>query len=478
MIKKLGRETETKDELIEQLQEMRSKSEVQKSKKAANKKEISSLSKAHKQEILKLQEEIRQIKEKWTDPEEIKKMQKKEKDLEAQLSRQRDLISNLKKCQEKAELEVSKVTESNESKKEDIDKISKLSREISRKDATIKELKMLIQELKEKEDKLSWDLKLSSTKLKAAKADLVRKESMLKETKEKFEGKIEEVKSTSENSVDQNKYKEMVKKYKQEIERKDLKISSLESKVESNSSEIEKLKFESTKENKSTKAEYSSQSKKYETTVKKYKKAEETTQIWAVVIRRIIKEMILMVEKLRSDALISHQEMSIRNKSSLANQTNLQEDSTKIDNRNSAYTQDDNLSDIYKESLDILGVSPQDLDEFMQPASSYSGSKVAVGPSLKVEDLGFTSSSNKDLEIFTKALEAIVDDPSQLLTESEDIIKIFKKLLKEISSLESGLASNKSASLSYSKTSQNLQNYMKVENIEPNNDFEMYIKNS
>ena len=40
----------------------------------------------------------------------------------------------------------------------------------------------------------------------------------------------------------------------------------------------------------------------------------------------------------------------------------------------------------------------------------------------------------------------MVEDPQKLLTDSEDVIQIFKKLLKEIKSLEAALSVNKSHS--------------------------------
>jgi hypothetical protein len=67
-------------------------------------------------------------------------------------------------------------------------------------------------------------------------------------------------------------------------------------------------------------------------------------------------------------------------------------------------------------------------------------SKNTIGPGLNFEDLGLVERDNKDLEIFTKVLNAIVEDPDKLLTESEDIVQIFKKLLKEVKSLEASLS--------------------------------------
>lgn len=72
----------------------------------------------------------------------------KEKDLESQikvtkedLSRKRELISSLKSTQEISQKAVIEKVAKHESRKEDNDKMSRLSKEINRKDNIIKELK-------------------------------------------------------------------------------------------------------------------------------------------------------------------------------------------------------------------------------------------------------------------------------------------------------------------------------------------------
>lgn len=67
------------------MESLHEKSELQKSKKASTKKELTSLTKKHREEVQKLQEEIKNIKATWADPEKIHKMQKREKELETQI---------------------------------------------------------------------------------------------------------------------------------------------------------------------------------------------------------------------------------------------------------------------------------------------------------------------------------------------------------------------------------------------------------
>lgn len=321
MNKKLLTEIENKEEIIEQFSDLKSKSESQKSKKLTDKKDVSALAKQHKVEIQKLQDDIKRLKESWTSPDQLKKIQAKEKQYESQikslkedLARKRDLVSSLKESQERAEKDITEVVAqvTNESKKEDIERISKLTKELTRKENMIKDLKTMLDELKDKESNADSEVKSTVAKLKSIKNELVRKETMIKELKDKLESTQQEIKVGSENMIESTKHKEMMKKYKQEIERKDLKISSLESKLDTNTSELDKLRESTLKETKSKKSEYSSQNKKYDSAMKKAKDAEEVTQTCTIVIRRMIKEMIITVEKLRSEVTIAHHELSVK----------------------------------------------------------------------------------------------------------------------------------------------------------------------
>ena len=93
-------ESEAKEEFAEQLEDLRTRSDTEKAKSVNKKKEISTLTKQHKTEIQKLQEEIKHVKSSWTSPEQFKKLQSKEKLLESQikalkedLARKRDLVN-------------------------------------------------------------------------------------------------------------------------------------------------------------------------------------------------------------------------------------------------------------------------------------------------------------------------------------------------------------------------------------------------
>ena len=459
--KKLIHESDQKEELLEELESLRNKSEIQKSNKVNTKKEISSLTKLHKAEMVKLQEEIKLLKNSWIDPEQAQKMDKREKELEIQIkslkediSRKKEMISSLKQTQEKAEKEVTEIATKIDSRKEDIDKISKLSKEVSRKDGIIKELKLQIEELKSNNLKTAEEASSLQSKYKSIKSELNRKEIIAKEAKDKLEEELKKLKEVEDKTAEVVKLKETIKKYKQDCDRKEMKISALESKLETNASEIDKLKSESMKESVNAKNEFIKENKKHEGATKKLKLLENITETAMIVIRRMIKEMIITTEKLRSEMIISRNE----NKSFKRidqNKTNelttMQTPAKSVEFKsNEEKKNNQNDFEFYKESMDILGVSLNELEEFVHPTQSpifdynkepswISESKNTLGPGLNAEDLEIPTKDNRDLDVFSKILDAIISDPEKLLTEWEDIIQIFKKLLKEISVLEQSL---------------------------------------
>ena len=121
--KNLQVESEAKEEFAEQLDDLRTRSDTEKAKSMSKKKEITSLTKQHKAELQKVQEELKHVKNSWTSPDQFKKLQNKEKALESQikslkddLARKRDLVNSLKESQVKAEKEVIQVVANIESK--------------------------------------------------------------------------------------------------------------------------------------------------------------------------------------------------------------------------------------------------------------------------------------------------------------------------------------------------------------------------
>lgn len=390
---------------------------------------------------------------------------KREKELEAQIkalkediNRKKDLINSLKATHEKVEKEVEEKIIKVESKKDDSDKISKLTRELSRKEAMLKEFKTQYDELKDRESKSSQEVKSLQGKLKSLKTDLSRKESMIKETKDKLELEMSSLKSDPNSSIELSKHKEIVRKYKQDIERKDLKITSLESKIITLDSTIEKIKSESFSENKEKK------DAKKDINSKKLKKMQEISQNALFVVRRILKDMILSAEKLRSDMVVSRSFSNSRvfdaNNDTTSIQTPMKKESCNIPAQRKSLPSDDNaISDMYKESMDILGVSLGELTEFVQPPQSpladklpmfdyndpscNTSSKNTVGPGLDFDDLDMAIKDNRDLDVYTKVINEIVDNPEKLLSESESLVQIFKQLFKEIKHLEAKLGAIK-----------------------------------
>lgn len=133
---------------------------------------------------------------------------------------------------------------------------------------------------------------------------------MLKEVKEKCETEMKEMKANEVKSIEMTKHKEIVKKFKQDLERKEFKISSLESKLETSTSELEKVYNASMIENKMVKSESLKENRKIENVNRKLIRMEEAARTGTIVIRCIINEMVVTVEKLRSDLTINQNNMS------------------------------------------------------------------------------------------------------------------------------------------------------------------------
>ena len=270
----------------------------------------------------------------------MEKYKSKEKEWESQiktlkedLSRKRELISSLKATQENTQKEIIERGAKNESKKKILRKSEEFQKEINRKDCIIKELKSQYDEYKLKELNFQSELKPLQLKIKSLKSDLLRKEKLLKETKEKFETEMIKIKENEVKTIEISKHKEIMKKYKQDLERKEFKISNLESKLETNASELEKIKNESILENNIVKSESVKENKKIANIQRKLKKMEEAARTGTIVIRSIINEMVLTVEKLRSD-LVINQNNSNRGQpeeSKISDIANLQNNEQSID---------------------------------------------------------------------------------------------------------------------------------------------------
>lgn len=230
--------------------------------------------KRNKQEYLKLATDLNKVKDKFVDPDSHKEalnrigeLEKQVKNLKEEVNRKKDLISHLK---EKENSDNKQNQGKNELKSELItnDEVKNLSKEIKQKDAIIKDLRGILDKLKQENKQLSDENVNNTEKLKICKIDNSRKEVMIKELKEKVGKNYSLNESTpyinissvsqqpnnvnnNTNSLNNNvtvskqeidKLKDTIKKLKGDSDRKDNLISTLKNKKDVLLKEIEEIK--------------------------------------------------------------------------------------------------------------------------------------------------------------------------------------------------------------------------------------------
>lgn len=192
----------------------------------ATDKDISELTKGHKNEILKLVEEIKRFREKWVPPEKFQELQKDSdeqdrqiKSLKDDVNRKRELINSLKnqieqeKEKEKEKESLMKSKSGGTPIEELQEKIKNLNKDLGRKDLLIKDLKTNLDQLKVSDKKQSEEISNLTEKLKIAKIDIGRKETFIKDLKEKKDEKESMFNPSNKINEESEKLKEKIKKY-------------------------------------------------------------------------------------------------------------------------------------------------------------------------------------------------------------------------------------------------------------------------
>lgn len=219
---------------------------------------------------------------------------------------------------------------------EELDKGKKVSREGLRKDLSYKAFQEKLDQSKASE-KLWVEEKASlNERLKGLKTDLVRKEGFNRELKEKLEQalcKLEGLKGLYEEN---ERLKEGIKRARGELERKETSLGLLKGKLD----ELENNNNSNMTQNNRIKEKQSdNQEKKLEIMKNSLKKSENQVKILGYLIKRLFRETISNVQRLKSR--IIQKSGSTNNKG--------------FDERN------------LTESLNILKLSPQELEEFLEP---------------------------------------------------------------------------------------------------------------
>jgi hypothetical protein len=318
------------DEIIKKLQE-----EV-----ARREKDSVDMNKTHKGEVVRMMDELKRIKEKWISPEKqqekdkcIEEQEKYIKNLKDDINRKKELISNLKsqllEIKENNTSVLNNTIKEKEGNTELNEKVKSLNKDLNRKDNVIKELKANVESLKEGEKRNGDEMIQLQEKLKISKIDISRKEGIIKELKDKITGLQNQMEASKDSKIED--LNNTIKKLKIDLDRKETIIKSLKAKLETGTLELEQLKELNTKLSKNNLNEIDKEVKQHDGTKRRLGELSLTNENLLTIIRRVFKDLIATFEKLKS-------------------KTNIYAD-----------------TNTFKEGMDILGVSHDELHEYLSP---------------------------------------------------------------------------------------------------------------
>jgi chromosome segregation ATPase len=319
------------DEIIKKLQEEIAKRD----------KDSVDLNKTHKGEVLRMMDELKRIKDKWISPEKqqekdkcIEEQEKYIKNLKDDINRKKELINTLKsqltEVKETTTSVMNNTAKDGSAAAELNEKVKSLNKDLSRKDVLIKELKAGMESLKDNDKKYNDEIAQLQEKLKISKIDISRKEGIIKELKDKIKEQQTQMEASKDSKIEDLNYN--IKKLKTDLERKDTIIKSLKAKLETSDMEIEQLKEMNNKLNRANTSEIDKEIKHHDSTKRRLDMLSTTNENLLTVVRRVFKDLVSTFEKLKSKTNIYVNTQS------------------------------------YKEGMDILGVSQDELHEYLNPS--------------------------------------------------------------------------------------------------------------
>lgn len=249
------------------------------------------------------------------------------------------MIQSLKQELQDAQENLEKSNEKTAKLTDELEKIKKLNKETVRKDQTYRIFQDKLDQSKLAEKQWTDERTNLNEKLKALKTDMQRKEAFNKELKEKLDQALAKLETNKTLQEENERLKETLKKLRNENDRKETSLGLLKGKLDDCLSENSMLKTSKSvigvgddKEN-----------KRLEFTKSSLKKSEAQTQMLLYLIKRLFRDIYTHVRKLKNRSIN-------QNTIGPGNFTN-----KGFDERT--------LSD----SLNILKLSPQELNEFLQP---------------------------------------------------------------------------------------------------------------
>ncbi|TNV88004.1 hypothetical protein FGO68_gene12191 [Halteria grandinella] len=305
--------------------------------------------------------ELQTLRQEWIPPSEARSLTEKVKDLQGQVkalkdevARKKEVIGQLKAVKEGIESEAREVAADLEGLKDDNAKMSRLIKENAKQLSLVKELKQANDQLKVTEKRLREEVISLSEKLRLARTDAQRKESLARDLKDRIDNLQDESSEVRERQIEIERLKEQVKKLKLEVEIKDNQVRTLKVKLDHFEGEMLKKsqKDEST-------SEFESQLK---TARAKLHKSEKCTRKALESLKKIAKEILAL-----SNSLIFGKQQP--KPMMIAQSPKQQQD-----------------AQFYKDSVNILGMSIDELmDDFVAPQQQ--ASMISKGSSAELSQM-------------------------------------------------------------------------------------------
>ncbi|CDW71439.1 UNKNOWN [Stylonychia lemnae] len=354
----------------------------------------------YKVEIKNLSSELESMKQEWLPPREVQNINERLKDanntiktLKDEVQRKREVITQLKQQRGQTEVEATQILNEMEGLKDDNIKLQKLIKENNKNMKLAQELKSANDYMKVGEKRMKEEISQLNEKLKQARVDITRKEQLIKEYKDKLDLIQDEINQSNQRVNEIEKLKELNKKLKLESEIKENQVKTLKQRLEHNDEEIENLKTVSQSQINS------SQSNQLENQVRITKNKIKKYEVY-------LKKSLETLRKIGKELSHTSSKMSMRQRSNLKASKKTNDNPMQINEFE---------RDFYKDSVNILGVSMDELEEFMNPSLNHSSSE-----------------KNIENQNFMAKLERVSEIPETLNQDLEQICNYCVKLISEI----------------------------------------------
>ncbi|XP_001347006.1 hypothetical protein (macronuclear) [Paramecium tetraurelia strain d4-2] len=338
---------------------------------------IQELQKQYKQENQKIINELNQVQNKFVPEDKVQALNEviTQKDqlinqLKDEIQRKKDVADQFRGDREDQKQIVEKIKKQNEELLAENDKLKRINRDNERQSTNFKEFKEKYDQMKVQEKQIQDEIKSIQEKNKQLKQDNTRKDANIKELRDK----IDQLQSQKPNDTEKSDLIQQVKKLKDEINRKDQAIKHFRQKFEEKSNEFEIYKNDYASKYAQTVSELEKEMRKNEQGKIGSKKFENQVNMLIFLLKRIYRENYMELNK--------------------GNQAKV---GIKGENKPKNIAK-------FSESMNILNLGPEDLEEFLEPNISVTTIK---------------KTNNKDLDRF----ETLFMNPDQL-----DVNQIFNMI--------------------------------------------------